>query len=1090
MSSKHIKRDYSAHRKDVIRPYDEFIGATIHSFDPNYVRTYLADENSVPSVENAVKGAWKSWTVYRCSFNNGSTMVFNLPYNVVKEGEYRIDILYEQSNHIASDNGLASTDYDTGDDLLGHVTISSDGYTVHDADYLFDGENNVTKRLSIYQELNQGIYNIRLEIPSNCYFMGCIVRKVITYTGNNYYGSNSGKDMGELVITGATITFSDMMKPSEAELKILFDDAFECYDSPSGFYLDYMDEVNITIKDNDGDLVQVFGGYISSILPNDNRTEITIHCADRLVDGQNKYILDELVLGGGTKAVSEDNYSASMRKSFDTYTQALKYLCDSYETTLQSNIKPNFLVDGEKYSKGFVITYGKNKTIKNIKTTNGESKAYNNYIMLRNKASGEKTQSWTLYDAKSVAKQAPNITNFGYMHITYGLGSPVTSHESKTTTKVDTSDYTAGVQSFGKCGQSKDGKYLMAIGKISGVKKTSLSKSTIYKTVFENKCPYCGGKLVWDSGRSDTDCVHCGKYKHSKREWGNISETEITCTKCCSDFDAVTGYEKISSPKKHIKKISSSVKSSKAEQDKLHKGKMKAVPKTGIEITPDDIFESITKLAKKYKYKRGTSSTWSSMKKTGNGDCHAFSELILDQLKKYGVSCKIVEYKTNASDSHRSVLYLNEKGKYVDFPYREYGWNKNLYNTSKSKNGRVVEKYSGHNIGSVKTGSKTTSKSQTTKITTTKNYDKDKPFQGYLKLTVSKSPSFDSKKQTLWMKFTHDLESSKWNGINDSFNVFWVNNTTKKITSKRNIVKFIQDTIYHSNDEVYLHNIQMITPIKQVTDSDKDTSWYKIDKQTIDESSCKMNLYQITFNDDKGTEPSELASCGKSVLSMMQELVKDTGYYVNMEYGEHRKDDIIHFRVDNSTNTSFVATEGDNNNILSWNSINYSPVSSMFNNSVQVYKSDNVTYKYITSRSPQSVLRYGEQTTLETTNSIIMDSEAYWNARMNEKFNDTQTYTFTITVPNYPNVRLGDLVEVIANAKKLNTVKQIKSLKIMFDKSKMPRIRTEIGLDELAPDIQLRENIRNLRRDAKKKTTSFSSSATPVNDIKIYQWDR
>jgi hypothetical protein len=254
-----------------------------------------------------------------------------------------------------------------------------------------------------------------------------------------------------------------------------------------------------------------------------------------------------------------------------------------------------------------------------------------------------------------------------------------------------------------------------------------------------------------------------------------------------------------------------------------------------------------------------------------------------------------------------------------------------------------------------------------------------------------------------------------------------------------------------------------------------------------------MDLYQITFDADKGTNPDDIQSCGKTVNSMLQEITKDTDYLAYMEYGLHRKDDQIHFRVNNTRETSFTASEGNDNNILSWNSISYSPISSLYNMSIQVYKPDEVytdKYAYVDSRYPDSILRYGEQAILETSNEPISNMEAYFNARMNEKFNGEQTYSYTITVPNKPKLRLGEFVKVIANAKKLNTIKTVKSLKITFKWTNMPRIQTEIGLDELAPDLQLRENIRNLRRETKKEDTSFSSSATPISDPTIYEWDR
>jgi hypothetical protein len=157
---------------------------------------------------------------------------------------------------------------------------------------------------------------------------------------------------------------------------------------------------------------------------------------------------------------------------------------------------------------------------------------------------------------------------------------------------------------------------------------------------------------------------------------------------------------------------------------------------------------------------------------------------------------------------------------------------------------------------------------------------------------------------------------------------------------------------------------------------------------------------------------------------------------------------------------------------------------------MQVFKGTDNMYYYVDTRDAKSILGYGEQCTLQTSKEVITEKEAYFNAIMSEKYNPVQTYTYTITVPNYPNLRIGDLVKVIANAKKLNSVKEVKSIKISFDYSKMPRIQTEIGLDELAPDIQLKKNIRGLREEAKKENTYFYKSATPVSNEIYYEWDR
>ena len=146
MTSRHITRDFSAHRKSVIRPYDEYCGLEIFSFDPQYTRTYLPESNTLKVKENGDKTSWKSWSCYKSS-DMKNDMEFSISYNVKEYGEYRIDLLYEQSNHLHSEKKR-----NTGADLTGEITISSPNKTIRDETVLFVGENNVIKRKSFYNK--------------------------------------------------------------------------------------------------------------------------------------------------------------------------------------------------------------------------------------------------------------------------------------------------------------------------------------------------------------------------------------------------------------------------------------------------------------------------------------------------------------------------------------------------------------------------------------------------------------------------------------------------------------------------------------------------------------------------------------------------------------------------------------------------------------------------------------------------------------------------------------------------------------------------------------------------------------------------
>ena len=142
-------------------------------------------------------------------------------------------------------------------------------------------------------------------------------------------------------------------------------------------------------------------------------------------------------------------------------------------------------------------------------------------------------------------------------------GKDTSSSSSKTTEGI----------TFNECGQSSDGKLVASISQPSAGKTDGYKYNTRYLTIFKNKCPRCGGtNLRWDSGRADANCITCGGYHGSKREWGNISEGEVSCNDCCSDFCGTTGWEKDGKYSSKLTTYRKPVKSSKAESLKLSKG--------------------------------------------------------------------------------------------------------------------------------------------------------------------------------------------------------------------------------------------------------------------------------------------------------------------------------------------------------------------------------------------------------------------------------------------------------------------------------------------------------------------------------------
>ena len=147
--------------------------------------------------------------------------------------------------------------------------------------------------------------------------------------------------------------------------------------------------------------------------------------------------------------------------------------------------------------------------------------------------------------------------------------------DSNTTTKTETTYWT-------KCGKSPVAKKGQKAKEVVAIAKPSAGAGNYaydwWKTVFKNKCPRCGGvgTLVYDSGTSGTKCVYCGPYHGSKREWGDISEGEITCVNgdCCCDFDGVTGWEKDGGFSSRLTTVKKPVRASRADMNKLLNGKL------------------------------------------------------------------------------------------------------------------------------------------------------------------------------------------------------------------------------------------------------------------------------------------------------------------------------------------------------------------------------------------------------------------------------------------------------------------------------------------------------------------------------------
>ena len=1083
MGSEHIYRDFSSHTKHTRRP-DEYCKVEIFSYNHQYTQTYHYNNYSF-NTDNSKRVSHRS--MYSLQSKDTNPFSVGMLYNVLEEGEYRIDIIYENMD---SEDIVGSYEFDFDESSINsnmEVSVEKDLSILNpkiirdnlvyitdvEREIAFDGEKNVIKRKTIFENLKKGSYNFTLHLPYNVYFIGVIIRKIIRFVGDNLQSVGTNLQFKE-----ASVTSSSMTDPSEAIFKIGYSQTFDCMLSRTNLYFDYMDEVNLYFKEDGevgGAIHQRFGGYISSVKLNEDRTTIDFSCGDRLIDGEHKYILDSLLILDGTTSQKEMDYYEPI--NFESYGEAIKYIADIYEITLNTNINKSYLVEGEKYNTGLSIKFGTDGDVKKVTTSNAEATMNKKSVTLRNNSSGKKVQSITLYQAprspvllRKWEDKDNHKNNFMTFHMVYGLGD--TKTEIKTTV-TETKDTSASGQSYTKCGVSADGKYIMAIGLPSAGKD---SKSGWTKAIFERKCPHCGStNLVWDIFYGSWGYASC----KGSNEGGGI-EGHIFCKSCDADYSC-QGHEHIGGSKYSLKRVGDIVSSSKSEAQKLRNGEFKGSTTSTTTTSSSSVLESVAKIAKQYEYRDGgNATTYSKMKKTGYGDSRGFSDLIYSELKSYKVSCRIYEDVSG----HHAVQYLNAKNQWVSFPYSTYDLytSKLKFKTNFSSVGKTpIKEYKGSSIANAK--AKTSSSSTTTQTTTTsEGYDKDKPIQGYIELTYSYEKSLTAKTYVLNLDFTQKAGTTR--DLSGLTNI-WVNNATRKTSI--NLSDFFDDI--EPNKDIYLHQIRFVAPKIKTTTADENTDWYTFDKSTKDYSSCKMDLYQIIFDDGIALNPQDLQACGKTVSSMLKELVEASNYYMERVYAQHRCDDKINLSIQDKTKIKYFATEGDNNNILSWSSINYNPVSDLRNKSICVFKKSDGKYAYVDTTNIESLLKYSEQTTLQTVSDQIGSKEAYYNARSSKEFNPEEIYSYTIVVPYAPLLSIEDQIRVVSNNKQLNDIKTVKSLKISYENNRKPMIRSEIGCDEIEPFLRIKKHQEELRREARSDETYFGRTASPIDDEELYIWE-
>lgn len=326
-----------------------------------------------------------------------------------------------------------NTYYSTDTDCTLNNTRYIDGKKVKTKKWeSFKGIKNVN---SINVHLKKGKHTISLLCDNRCIWLGCLAVQINTFkadtTNKGYFTlSNFNVDKtNELGVTPADITiFNDRLITEQ-------NNQYHTEKNTSKLLFDWRDEVNIKVENDDGEKIQIFGGYISTLSFDEDFMELTLNCADRLVDCEHKYCFTELTFMRGDTDTSE--YKEDYKRNFNRHGQVLNYLTKSADIPIQNNVNAKTgLIAGESYKDGFHFEYlyGKKYKKKSIaykckadKIKVGEDSSYGKtktpYMELRNHYTDE--QSIELFNSKWYPTQEAKgyeITEFPTFYIEYGLG--------------------------------------------------------------------------------------------------------------------------------------------------------------------------------------------------------------------------------------------------------------------------------------------------------------------------------------------------------------------------------------------------------------------------------------------------------------------------------------------------------------------------------------------------------------------------------------------------------------------------------------------------------------------------------------------
>ena len=285
--SRHITRNFNANKTHRIRYDEDDFTCQIFRYDKTFEKHYTLSNNAIEKVTNAELKIFDGMSCYRSK--NDKQMTVRVKYDAKETSpNYRLELLFINSHK------QTPTSKPNGS-LKANATIRINGETVKNSMSMIGTDVNFSRNYQ-YCTLEKGENIIEYVLSSNTYFVGLAIKKYDIWEAKRHNNRNDKLTMIKATVEH-TQDFSINTMTCEFMYYHLLDELLEPTDpnaNRSGLVFDYRDEINLYVRDTNGNQQQVFGGYISTVEVDDDLTKVTMECADRLIDLDRRYCLSEM----------------------------------------------------------------------------------------------------------------------------------------------------------------------------------------------------------------------------------------------------------------------------------------------------------------------------------------------------------------------------------------------------------------------------------------------------------------------------------------------------------------------------------------------------------------------------------------------------------------------------------------------------------------------------------------------------------------------------------------------------------------------------------------------------------------------------